>query len=223
MKKKVLFVAQTVECAKKFIDILSTFDIDLVTCRFDQANSKEEKYRGSDLAIFELPEDGFLEMTENHAKFGSYDAKAILFVTPDSYVEKMRLPVHLNCDFVVESASNGEYSARIKNLLYPGTETTKSQILKHGTMTINTATFQVYVCEKPLDLTYLEYALLTFLVTHPEHSYSREELLKRVWGFDYLGGSRTVDVHVRRIRAKIGPENAKHLETVRGVGYLWNE
>ena len=75
---------------------------------------------------------------------------------------------------------------------------------------------------EPLDFTYLEYALLAFLVTHPGRTYSRDALLRRVWGFDYYGGSRTVDVHVRRVRAKLGPELAQHLETVRGVGYLWS-
>ena len=89
-------------------------------------------------------------------------------------------------------------------------------------MAINLATYQVTVNGEPLDLTYLEYALLAFLVTHPGRTYSRDALLRRVWGFDYYGGSRTVDVHVRRVRAKLGPDLAQHLETVRGVGYLWS-
>ena len=67
----------------------------------------------------------------------------------------------------------------------------------------------------------MEYALLAFLVKHPDHTFSRDTLLQNVWGFDYYGGSRTVDVHVRRIRAKLGPKLAQYLETVRGVGYLW--
>lgn len=89
-------------------------------------------------------------------------------------------------------------------------------------MTINLATYQVAVNGEPIDFTYLEYALLAFLVTHPGRTYSRDALLRRVWGFDYFGGSRTVDVHVRRVRAKLGPELSQHLETVRGVGYLWD-
>jgi DNA-binding response OmpR family regulator len=67
----------------------------------------------------------------------------------------------------------------------------------------------------------MEYALFTFLVTHPGRAYGRDALLRRVWGTDYYGGSRTVDVHVRRIRAKIGAELSERLETVRNVGYLW--
>ena len=86
---------------------------------------------------------------------------------------------------------------------------------------INLSTYQVIVDGQPVDFTYLEYALLAFLVTHPSHAYSRDALLSRVWGFDYYGGSRTVDVHVRRVRAKLGNELASHLRTVRGVGYMW--
>lgn len=75
---------------------------------------------------------------------------------------------------------------------------------------------------EPLDFTYLEYALLAFLVTHPGRTYSRDALLRRVWGFDYYGGSR----HRRRARQarsrKARPRASQHLETVRGVGYLWS-
>ena len=74
---------------------------------------------------------------------------------------------------------------------------------------------------EPIDFTYLEYALLSFLVSHPARTFSRDALLQHVWGFDYYGGSRTVDVHIRRIRSKLGPELAQHLKTVRSVGYLW--
>ena len=63
--------------------------------------------------------------------------------------------------------------------------------------------------------------MLAFLVTHAGHVYSRDALLSRVWGFDYFGGSRTVDVHVRRVRSKLGNDLAAHLRTVRGVGYMW--
>ena len=89
-------------------------------------------------------------------------------------------------------------------------------------MSINLATYQVKVGDDPIDLTYMEYELLSFLVTHPDRIYSREVLLSQVWGFDYYGGSRTVDVHVRRLRAKLGPEVAQRIETVRGAGYLWS-
>ena len=76
---------------------------------------------------------------------------------------------------------------------------------------------------EPVDLTLMEYSLLSFLATHPNRAYSREVLLHRVWGFEYCGGTRTVDVHIRRIRSKVGPLIAAHITTVRGVGYLFKE
>ena len=65
----------------------------------------------------------------------------------------------------------------------------------------------------------MEYELLKFLATHPNRVFSREALLSRVWGYDYYGGARTVDVHVRRLRAKLGAEHAQRIKTVRSVGY----
>ena len=80
---------------------------------------------------------------------------------------------------------------------------------------------RILLGDQPIEFTYLEYTLFSFLVTHPNRVYSREVLLNRVWGTDYYGGARTVDVHVRRVRSKLGPEVARRLETVRNVGYLW--
>jgi DNA-binding response OmpR family regulator len=70
-----------------------------------------------------------------------------------------------------------------------------------------------------LDLTYMEYELLRLLIGHPGRVYKREEILSQVWGYDYFGGMRTVDVHVRRVRVKLGQDHAWLIETVRGVGY----
>ena len=75
------------------------------------------------------------------------------------------------------------------------------------------------VGERSLDLTYMEYELLRFLASSPGKVFSREILLSEVWGYDYYGGARTVDVHIRRLRAKLGEEHASMISTVRSVGY----
>ena len=111
--------------------------------------------------------------------------------------------------------------SRMKSVRLPVRVTSDADFIHMGALTVNLATYQVKVNGEPIDLTFMEYALLSFLVTHPGRIYSREVLLSQVWGFDYYGGSRTVDVHVRRLRAKLGPEVAQHIETVRGAGYLW--
>src|SRR5665811_1250625 len=74
---------------------------------------------------------------------------------------------------------------------------------------MNTATYQARLGSVPLDMAYMEYELLRFFVQHPGRVWSREQLLSRVWGYDYFGGARTVDVHVRRLRAKLGEERAR--------------
>lgn len=128
----------------------------------------------------------------------------------------------MNCDFFVRGASSDELAVRVRSLLWPGEEVTQQELVRIDELTLNLATYQAHIGDEPIDFTYLEYALFAFLVTHPGRTYSREVLLRRVWGSDYYGGSRTVDVHVRRIRAKIGSELSRRLETVRNVGYLWN-
>ncbi|MDR0350608.1 MAG: response regulator transcription factor [Coriobacteriales bacterium] len=169
--------------------------------------------------------DGSRENLEALAKAeealsGDY-APALLIVVPAASLERLRLPVRLPHDFIVEDATDAELQLRIRRLLWPGEEAASADFVRVGSLTLNLATYQVKVDGATLDLTYLEYALLAFLITHPGRTYSRDALLRRVWGFEYYGGSRTVDVHVRRVRAKLGPELAGHLETVRGVGYLW--
>jgi DNA-binding response OmpR family regulator len=98
-----------------------------------------------------------------------------------------------------------------------GVET--GEIVRVGSLELNLATYQVAIDASPVDFTYMEYELLKFLVTHPGRVFTREALLSRVWGYDYFGGARTVDVHVRRVRAKLGQENAARIKTVRSVGY----
>jgi DNA-binding response OmpR family regulator len=75
---------------------------------------------------------------------------------------------------------------------------------------------------RALDLTFKEFELLKYLAQHPGRVFSRAQLLKEIWGFDYFGGTRTVDVHVRRLRAKLGPEFESQIDTVRNVGYKFN-
>ena len=84
---------------------------------------------------------------------------------------------------------------------------------------MNLETYQASIAGRVMDLTYMEYELLRFLATNPNRVFTRATLLSRVWGYEYYGGARTVDVHVRRLRAKLGEEHAHLIQTVRSVGY----
>jgi DNA-binding response OmpR family regulator len=121
-------------------------------------------------------------------------------------------------DFMLTPIDAGELAARIIRLARPdGTDT--DEVLSFKELSLNLATYQAALDGKPIDLTYMEYELLRFFVAHTGRVWSREQLLSRVWGYDYFGGARTVDVHVRRLRAKLGEERASWITTVRSVGY----
>jgi len=88
-----------------------------------------------------------------------------------------------------------------------------------GPLSLDTRSYRVTLSGMPLDLTFKEFELLRFLASHPGRVFTRPALLREVWGYDFYGGTRTVDVHVRRLRAKLGPECEHLIETVRSVGY----
>jgi DNA-binding response OmpR family regulator len=94
-----------------------------------------------------------------------------------------------------------------------------SHVIRSGEVVVDDATYTAKISGRALDLTYKEFELLKFLAQHPGRVFTRQQLLQEVWGYDYFGGTRTVDVHVRRLRAKLGPENEHLIGTVRNVGY----
>ncbi len=122
-------------------------------------------------------------------------------------------------DFVLTPVDQTELRVRLLRLA-PAAETPADEpVLRFNDLELNTNTYQATVDGEPKDLTYMEYELLRFLVENPNRVWSREQILAKVWGYDYFGGSRTVDVHVRRLRAKLGEERASWITTVRSVGY----
>jgi DNA-binding response OmpR family regulator len=92
-------------------------------------------------------------------------------------------------------------------------------VVRLGPLAIDTDTFRVTAAGTPLDLTFKEFELLRFLAQRPGRVFTRPALLREVWGYDFYGGTRTVDVHIRRLRAKLGPEHEHLIQTVRSVGY----
>ena len=145
----------------------------------------------------------------------------MLLVQDPDKLATLRMPTQGTNDFILSTAGAAEFELRSTLLLWPGEESAPADLVTVDNMTINLATYQVYIDEEPVDLTLMEYSLLSFLATHPSRAYSRETLLHRVWGFEYCGGTRTVDVHIRRVRSKVGPQVASHIVTIRGVGYLF--
>ena len=91
--------------------------------------------------------------------------------------------------------------------------------IRNGDLSVDEATYSAKLKGRVLDLTFKEFELLKYLAQHPGRVFTRAQLLQEVWGYDYFGGTRTVDVHVRRLRAKLGPEHESLIGTVRNVGY----
>ena len=121
-------------------------------------------------------------------------------------------------DFVTAGVRDAEARLRLEMLRSRRGETSRGS-LRLGPVAIDVDTYRVTAGTRTLDLTFKEFELLRFLAEHPGRVFSRAKLLQEVWGYDFYGGTRTVDVHVRRLRAKLGPEHEHLVETVRGVGY----
>ena len=127
-------------------------------------------------------------------------------------------------DVVLHTCGPAELEARIKLAIgrlaaRRTADDPESHVIRSGEVLVDDATYTAKVGGRPLDLTFKEFELLKFLAQHPGRVFSRQQLLQEVWGYDYFGGTRTVDVHVRRLRAKLGPENETLIGTVRNVGY----
>jgi DNA-binding response OmpR family regulator len=125
-------------------------------------------------------------------------------------------------DVMTDRAGPAEVEARVRLALGRAAaagENQRSDEIRSGDLSIDEATYQARIGAEPLDLTFKEFELLKYLAQHPGRVFTRAQLLQEVWGYDYFGGTRTVDVHVRRLRAKLGPERESLIGTVRNVGY----
>ncbi|MGF2950339.1 winged helix-turn-helix transcriptional regulator [Microbacterium alcoholitolerans] len=123
-------------------------------------------------------------------------------------------------DVLLVGAGPAEVDARIRLAMSRGDAREPARVQASG-ITIDEQSYSAKLHGRPLDLTYKEFQLLHFLATHPSRVFTREQLLSDVWGYDYFGGTRTVDVHVRRLRAKLG-DTEQIIGTVRNVGYRFN-
>jgi DNA-binding response OmpR family regulator len=124
-------------------------------------------------------------------------------------------------DVLLETAGPAEVDARIRLVIGRSVEDKSSSKIQASGVVIDEASYSAKVHGRPLDLTFKEFELLRFFATHPSRVFTREQLLSEVWGYDYFGGTRTVDVHVRRLRAKLGDLESL-IGTVRNVGYRFN-
>ncbi len=147
----------------------------------------------------------------------------LLLLITGGQLDELTLRDELFDDFCLLPFHPRELEARLRHLLAYTTTAPRAELVDYDELVLNLETYQASVDGRPLDLTYMEYELLKFLVQNPGKVFTREMLLSRVWGYDYYGGARTVDVHIRRLRAKLGEEHANLIQTVRSVGYRFGQ
>ncbi|HIE21144.1 MAG TPA: response regulator transcription factor [Acidimicrobiia bacterium] len=167
-----------------------------------------------DLLVIELGDQPMRRLRELDRLVEDTGLPVLLILEPDQLVLIESSPGVQ--DFVLTPINPVEFRLRLHRLVR--TEAT-DEILVFKDLELNPLTYQATLAGHPMDLTYMEYELLRFLVENPVRVWSREQLLSRVWGYEYYGGARTVDVHVRRLRAKLGEERSSWITTVRSVGY----
>ena len=143
---------------------------------------------------------------------------SLIIVDENEFEQTVDLIQNPQIELVSSKSIKEEVNARIHALIGDS----ESEILEFKDLTINLKTYDAKAGEGLLDLTFMEYELLKFFVENQDNVWSREQLLEKVWGYDYFGGARTVDVHVRRLRAKLGNKRKDWIKTVHSVGYKFN-
>jgi DNA-binding response OmpR family regulator len=163
----------------------------------------------------EPPPSELLERLRDHEELS--DVPRVAAIDPEHLSAAGAMPAAQ--ELLVRPFVTEEVEARVARARLQVNGVEEGEVVRAGTLELDLATYQVSIAGRPVSFTYMEYELLKFLMTHPSRVFSRESLLSAVWGYDYYGGARTVDVHVRRVRAKLGQEHASRLKTVRSVGY----
>jgi len=186
-----------------------------------EEHERESRWAGAVIAADQDPDAAF--SLARALRKRNQPLEGILLLINGAQLSQLELRDELYDDFCLTPFQPRELEARLRHLFWRQGQGTRAELIEHGDLVLNVETYQAAIGGKPLDLTYMEYELLKFLASHPGKVFNRETLLSRVWGYDYFGGARTVDVHVRRLRSKLGEEHAGLIQTVRSVGYSFGQ
>jgi two-component system alkaline phosphatase synthesis response regulator PhoP len=179
--------------------------------------------RAPDLAILALEDPTAASAIINIIKeLGRERPIPVIALIPKELLKSREIALAVN-DFAIEPCESEEIVLRVEKALKETYAVEDKDLIRNGDLVIDLARREVTLNGKTLSLTFTEYELLTFLAANSGRVFTREALLNKIWGYDYYGGDRTVDVHIRRLRAKI--EWGKHpfIETVRGMGYRFKK
>jgi DNA-binding response OmpR family regulator len=171
-----------------------------------------------DIALTSLSKYGETKKNLSDLESASKPVPELIVCEDESFDQTVDLIKNPRIEIISSKSGLIEVIARIQSLLGD----TNSEKMEFKDLVINLKTYEAKAGEVLLDLTFMEYELLKFFIENQENVWSREQLLEKVWGYDYFGGARTVDVHVRRLRAKLGENRSEWIKTVHSVGYKFN-
>jgi two-component system alkaline phosphatase synthesis response regulator PhoP len=179
--------------------------------------ANDEVTQSADVVVLDLrdvPPAAFSILSESYAENGVI----LIALTAPEQLDRISVDLPVD-DFALIGCPPEELSRRIERALWRKHGVDSENFVRCGTLILDLSNYRVTVEGEPLVMTFKEYELLRFLAMNAGRVFTREQLLNRVWGYDYFGGARTVDVHIRRIRAKIEIHGHAFIETVRNVGY----
>ena len=200
---------------KEHSDFMSTLKkIGIKKIKLDKVETQNQV----DIVITSLSKYGETKKNLSNIESSSNPIPSLIVVNNKEFDETVDLIRNNKIEIISNKSLLGEINARIDSLLGDS----NSEKLEFKDLVINLKTYEAKVDNVLLDLTFMEYELLKFFIENQENVWSREDILEKVWGYDYFGGARTVDVHVRRLRSKLGERRACWIKTVHSVGYKFN-
>ena len=200
---------------KEHSDFLSIFDnIGVKKLSLKKLESQNEV----DIVLTSLSKYGETKKNLSDIETSSKPLPTLIIAKNKEFDQAIDLISNDRIEVVSNQSRVSEVNARINSLLGDSS----AEKLEFKDLVINLKTYEAIIDGVLLDLTFMEYELLKFFIENQENVWSREELLEKVWGYDYFGGARTVDVHVRRLRSKLGEKRLDWIKTVHSVGYKFN-
>ena len=183
---------------------------------FEQFYSKTLDVIIVDIASW--PEEGISVYKSLRQSLGTKDISTIIIV-PINLMNGIEFSLAFDDFIIKENENHQEVSWRIKQLLWRHSRLDTENIIKVKDIVLDMNSYEVAIKGNRINLTYKEYELLKFLVLNRGRVFTREALLDRVWGYDNYAGTRTVDIHIQRLRTKLGEKSNTYIQTVRNVGY----
>ena len=197
---------------EKVISCLKSFDLDSVN--LDKIASQNEV----NLVCTSFSLYGKTKKDLSDIESASKPIPELIVANEDEFKQSIDLIKNPKIEVISNNSNEKEVVARFQSLLGDSS----SEKIEFSDLIINLKTYEAKIENQLLDLTFMEYELLKFFVENQDNVWSREQLLEQVWGYDYFGGARTVDVHVRRLRSKLGEKRSDWIKTVHSVGYKFN-